>query len=121
MIYPIYYEAFLHDGGGMFSGLRNIFGKSEKKTPVRLQREAAAAEFLTKLADVSGGHFFSGRATNLSSAFNLIAQELRFQYRLGFYPVADVPRGSLRPLKVKVDRQDVSVRARQNYRTTPAP
>jgi VWFA-related protein len=42
MIYPIYYEAYLHDGGGgMFSGLRSIFGKSEKKTPVRLQREAA--------------------------------------------------------------------------------
>lgn len=121
MIYPIYYEAYLHDGSGMFSGLRNIFGKSEKKTPLRLQREAAATEFLTKLADVSGGHFFRSRATNLSSAFNLIAEELRFQYRLGFYPAADVPRGSLRALKVKVDRQDVSVRARQNYRTTPKP
>ena len=121
MIYPIYYEAYLHDSGGVFSGLRNIFGKAEKKTPLRLKREAAAAEFLTKLAEVSGGRFFSSGATNLSSAFDLIARELRYQYRLGFYPGAEVPRGSLRALKVRVDRPDVSVRARQNYRTTPAP
>jgi VWFA-related protein len=121
MIYPIYYEAYLHDGGGVFSGLRNIFGKSEKKTPLRLKREAAAAEFLTKLADVSGGRFFSSGATNLSKAFDLIARELRYQYRLGFYPAAEVPRGSLRALKVRVDQKDVSVRARQSYRTTAAP
>ena len=120
MIYPIYYEAFLHSGAGaFFPRLRGIF-RSDQKSPQQQERAATAVAFLTKLSDVTGGRFFSSKATDLKNAFDLIARELRYQYRLGFYP-ADVERdGSLRTLKVKVDRPDVAVRSRNHYRTKPA-
>ena len=121
MIYPIYYQAFLHTGGGFLSGLRDLLGKSDKKTPVQKERAAAAVTFLTKLSDVSGGRFFSSSATNLKNAFDLIARELRYQYRLGFYPADVAQDGSLRTLRVRVDRPDVAVRSRKQYRTRPAP
>jgi len=118
MIYPIYYESFLGTAsGGFFPRLRGIFGRTERKTPQQKERTAAAVAFLTKLSDVTGGHFFSGKATDLRNAFDLIAKELRYQYRLGFYPAEEAQNGNLRTLKVKVDRPDVAVRARQKYRT----
>jgi VWFA-related protein len=123
MIYPIYYEAFLHSSGGglSFPGLRGIFGRSEPKSPQQKERRAGAVAFLNKLSDVTGGRFFNSQATDLKNAFDLIARELRYQYRLGFYPDEAVPAGSLRTLRVRVDRPDVAVRARRQYRTRPAP
>jgi len=121
MIYPIYYEAFLHTGsGGLLPRLRGIFGGSEQKRPQQKERAAAAIAFLTKLSEVTGGRFFSSSATNLREAFDLIARELRYQYRLGFYPSEAAPGGSLRTLGVRVDRPNVAVRARRQYRTRPA-
>lgn len=121
MIYPIYYEAFLHTGSsGLLPRLRGIFGRSEQKTPLQQERAAAAISFLNKLSEVTGGRFFSSSATNLKNAFDLIARELRYQYRLGFYPAEIAHDGSLRTLKVRVDRTDVAIRARRQYRTKPA-
>jgi Ca-activated chloride channel family protein len=123
MIYPIYYEAFLHSSSGGLSlpHLRGIFGRSEPKSPQQKERRAGAVAFLNKLSEVTGGRFFNSQATDLKNAFDLIARELRYQYRLGFYPDEDVPAGSLRTLRVKVDRPDAAVRARRQYRTRPAP
>jgi VWFA-related protein len=119
MIYPIYYESFLNTGGsgGFLSRLRGIFGGTEQKSPQQKERAAAAVSFLTNLSDVTGGHFFSSNATDLKNAFDLVARELRYQYRLGFYPAEVARDGSLRTLKVRVDRPDVAVRARRQYRT----
>jgi VWFA-related protein len=122
MIYPIYYEAFLHIGGsGLLPRLRGIFGRSEQKTPLQKERAAAAVTFLAKLSEVSGGRFFSSNATNLKEAFDLIARELRYQYRLGFYPAETARDGNLRTLRVRVDRPNLAVRARRQYRTAPKP
>ena len=117
MIYPIYYESFLGTSGGGFRLLRGIFGRSDRKTPQQKERAAVAVAFLSKLSEVTGGRFFSSRATDLKNAFDLVARELRYQYRLGFYPESDAQDGSLRTLKVKVDRPDVAVRSRNHYRT----
>jgi VWFA-related protein len=118
MIYPVYYQAFLHAGAsGLLPRLHGIFSQGESKTPLQKERAAAAVAFLTKLSEVTGGRFFSSRATDLKNAFDLIARELRYQYRLGFYPEGEAQDGSLHTLKVKVDRADVAVRARQKYRT----
>jgi hypothetical protein len=46
----------------------------------------------------------------------MIAEELRNQYRLGFAPDNLARDGSLHSLKVKVDKPDVAVRARPQYR-----
>jgi hypothetical protein len=73
-------------------------------------------DFLTKLSEETSGRFYRSDVSDLKQSFDLIAQELRYQYRLGFYPkIAD---GSLHYLKVNVDRNDVAIRARRQYRTT---
>jgi VWFA-related protein len=57
MIYPIYYEAFLHAGaGGVLPRLRGVFGQSDPKSPQKKQREAGGC-LLTKLSEVTGGRF----------------------------------------------------------------
>lgn len=50
------------------------------------------------------------------SAFAKIAEELRNQYLLGYYPVNEKPDGKYHKIKVEVARKDVQVRARPGYR-----
>ncbi len=72
-------------------------------------------ELMRKLSEVTGGRFYEGETKKLKETFALIAEELRHQYRLGFYP-ADLKRdGSIHALSVKVNLPDVSVRSRHEY------
>jgi VWFA-related protein len=81
----------------------------------REERRQYAMAFLTKLSDETSGRFYRSEVTDLKQSFDYIAEELRYQYRLGFYPkTAD---GTLHALKVSVNRPDVAVRSRRQYRT----
>lgn len=73
-------------------------------------------EFLRELSEVTSGRFYQSEVTDLKQTFSLIAEELRHQYRLGFYPGELQRDGSLHQLRVKVDMTNVAVRARQQYR-----
>jgi VWFA-related protein len=86
----------------------------------RERRSEEADEFLTKLSAASGGRFYRSEVTDLKKTFDLIADELRYQYRLGFYPDPDAQAGVLHTLRVKVERPDTAVRARGFYRTGKA-
>jgi hypothetical protein len=79
------------------------------------QKNEAAEEFLQKLSDTTAGRFYSGEVTDLTKTLGTIVEELRYQYRLGFYP-ADEKNESIRQLKVKVACPDTIVRARSSYR-----
>ena len=75
-----------------------------------------AEEYLDQLALRTGGQIYLADSFgNLSSAFAKIASELREYYSLGFYPPEGMDNGHLRKLKVKVDKPDVAVRARDSY------
>ncbi|MFY9222815.1 MAG: VWA domain-containing protein [Blastocatellia bacterium] len=80
------------------------------------RRNETAVEFLTELAEVTAGRFYKSEVTDLKKTFRLIAEELRNQYILGFYPdnsdFTDTPHS----IKVQVTRKDVVVRSRRNYR-----
>ena len=80
------------------------------------QKNEDAAEFLNELSEVSAGRFYSNEVTDLKATFNLIAEELRHQYRLGFYASDDKSDGSLHRLTVQVARPGAVVRARNSYR-----
>ena len=41
---------------------------------------------MEKLSEITGGRFYEGETKKLKETFSLIAEELRHQYRLGFYP-----------------------------------
>jgi len=80
------------------------------------QRNERGAEFLKQLAEVTSGRFYRSDATNLTPTFALIAEELRHQYQLGFYPGDLAKDGSRHQLRVRVDVDGVAVKARRQYR-----
>jgi VWFA-related protein len=72
-------------------------------------------DLMEKLSEVTGGRFYEGETKNLKETFAVIAEELRHQYRLGFYPDELKRDGSVHALSVKVNLPDVSVRSRREY------
>jgi VWFA-related protein len=80
------------------------------------EMDEGGAEFLSELAEVTAGRFYRSKKTDLKKTFALIADELRFQYRLAFKPDDLQKDGSVHLLQVKVDAADVAVRARKQYR-----
>ena len=76
-----------------------------------------ADSYLKEVADRSGGQVY--RADNvgaLPQAFAAIADELRTQYLLGYYPTNRDHDGAYRKIQVKTLRRDIAVRARPGYR-----
>jgi Ca-activated chloride channel homolog len=74
-----------------------------------------ADDYLHDLANLSGGIVErADQLTDLRSAFGRIAEELRHQYLLGYYPSTDAPRD--RKISVRVGRAGAKVRARPGYR-----
>ncbi len=75
------------------------------------------ARYLQELADRSGGRLYKADTLHyLSQAFSMIAEELRHQYALSYYPTNSQKDGTYRRVKVRVDKPDVVVRARDGYR-----
>ena len=76
-----------------------------------------ADQYLNDLALRSGGKLHrADTLTNLPEAFANIANELRNQYSLGYYPTNQMRAGKLRKVQVKVARPGAVVRARPGYR-----
>jgi Mg-chelatase subunit ChlD len=75
-----------------------------------------AAEYLGNLTSNTGGRLFhASKDGGLTQAFDRVAEELRRQYSLGYYPAIEGKTGERRRIKVKVNRQKTSVRARDGY------
>jgi VWFA-related protein len=129
MIYSIYYQSELL----RFFGDRRRRPRGRGRGPNRFHhatpqrpggpqgrgrppwRRDEGSDLMRKLAEVTGGRFYEGETDTLKETFALIAEELRHQYRLGFYP-DDLKRdGSVHALSVKVNLTDVSVRSRREY------
>jgi VWFA-related protein len=73
-----------------------------------------ADQYLHGLADNTGGRLYSANdPAQLARAFTSIAEEIRRQYRLGYYPQNE--SGERHSIKVSVNRIDVAVRARNTY------
>jgi VWFA-related protein len=107
-------------GGGVFGrGMPPIIwpdGRAERRRERQKEKNLEAQEFLQKLSEVSAGRFYSSKNGKLKDTFATIVEELRFQYRLGFYPPEDTRDDKQHELKVKVARTDVAVRTRSSYR-----
>ena len=79
----------------------------------------AAHRYLNLLADRTGGRMYEADDTKkLTEAFTLIADELRWQYTLGYYPNPTPEVGQRRRIKVRVARKGVLVYARDSYTYT---
>ncbi|MBV9217103.1 MAG: VWA domain-containing protein [Acidobacteria bacterium] len=101
--------------GGRFPNPRQEQRRQQQQGRIEEQNEIAA-EFLRQLSDTTAGRAFSSKDGKLKNTFASIVEELRFQYRLGYYPPEDSPSASLHQIKVKVNRADAVVRSRASYR-----
>jgi Ca-activated chloride channel homolog len=86
-----------------------------KEDKGEIKWNCVAQNYLKGLADKTGGRFFHASDPNeFESLFTSIAQELRYQYNLAYYPPNDLTR-ERRAIKVTVSRENVAVRARKSY------
>ncbi len=76
-------------------------------------------QYLQDLADRSGARMYQADSLqNLDSAFSQIADELRHQYALSYYPTNSARDGSYRRVRVRVTRTSLVVRSRAGYRAS---
>jgi Mg-chelatase subunit ChlD len=76
-----------------------------------------ADAYLSEIADKSGGKLHrADTLVSLPRAFKQIADELRTQYSLGYYPPKPERDGKYRKIKVTTTRKGTVVRARPGYR-----
>jgi VWFA-related protein len=74
-----------------------------------------ASEYLHEITFESGGQYYRGDTiVGLSAAFGELAEELRRQYSIGYYPPAG-QTGQRRDIKVRVNQTGLVVKARGNY------
>lgn len=121
MVYTVFYKTDLPFGpfrrgrmGGDFPP-RGPLGRRRARAEID---DEEAIEFLTQMSKATAGRFYNRDVTDLKKTFQLIADELRKQYRLGYYPPQDAASdGALHRIRVKVARQDTIIRARTTYRS----
>jgi Ca-activated chloride channel homolog len=107
MVYSVFYETRVASIGrrrGMWRGDRKKRANED------------AIEYLELMSEVSAGRFYQNDVADLKSTFNLVADELRKHYRLGYYPPDAEDNSTAHKITVKVARADVAVRSRGNYR-----
>ncbi|MBO0721533.1 MAG: VWA domain-containing protein [Blastocatellia bacterium] len=76
-----------------------------------------ADRYMKELTDRSGARLYKADLLgDIKQAFQLIADELRHQYTISYYPSNDKRDGSYRRIRVVVDQSNVAVRARKGYR-----
>ena len=126
LIFPIYYNTFLNSRGIGTGGAMSTpptlglpipgigGGQNNGSSSAEYARGRA---YLTELAAATGGRVFRPESTpgGLTAAFEGIAEELRRQYNIGYYPLNAGETGQRKQLKVRVDRPKLVIRSRDSY------
>lgn len=115
IIFPIYYNTFLSTttniNGGAIPSIRN------RGNGTSADEYARGKAYLEGLANSTGGRVFQPKnnAGGLTRAFEGIAEELRRQYNVGYYPNETGKVGERRKIKVRIYRPKLIIRARDSY------
>lgn len=126
VIFPIYYNTFLQNigigGGGVMSapptlGLPGGIGGGGQSTAGISAEYTRGRAYLNGLAGATGGKVFRAESTpgGLTNAFESIAEELRRQYAIGYYPINEGEKGERKQIRVRVKRPKLIIRARDSY------
>jgi Ca-activated chloride channel family protein len=121
LIYPIQWDTpndYLSKHLSVTNNDANIGGvmyTTPKGEPLRKAYERGT-HYLQLLAQNSGGRFkYADTVQNLQRSFARIAEELRQQYSLSYYPKNQSQRSGKRRIKVTVNQPDAVVHARDSY------
>jgi Ca-activated chloride channel family protein len=129
IVYPVRYDTSAYNGGGQQNTITFPFPFPRRRGGGGNRRggggwgrnsqddEYATGErYLKDLADKTGGKYFNAATTgNLETAFAGIADELREQYSLGYYPQVEGKAGQRKQINVRVNRPNLSVKAKSSY------
>ncbi|HSB10313.1 MAG TPA: VWA domain-containing protein [Blastocatellia bacterium] len=128
MIYTVFFETMFARRGWidpLTFPKRRVWRRDQDPLPSRRRQEQrrqraearneGAVSFLVRVAEASAGRYYGSEASDLNKTFRLIAEELRHQYRLGFYPDTNKADGKRHMLRVEVGAFDTVVRARRSY------
>ena len=138
LIYPVQYDTSrdMNSGGGFPAPrvdvwgtiLGGIFGGGRRGSyPSRGGRGTGRGDYelgnryLQELADTTGGREYRADSLqNMSYAFANVAEELRRQYSIGYYPKRPPQAGQMRQIKVRAKQPNLAVRARESYIFNPS-
>ncbi len=121
IIFPIYYDTYLQNvgitNGGINGGMIPRTSSRNRGNGTSAEEYAKGKAYLEDLAVSTGGRVFRPEATpgGLTRAFEGIAEELRRQYNLGYYPDTEGKLGERRQIKVRVYRPKLIIHARDSY------
>jgi len=112
----------------LFTDGENTWGKATMKSTLKEAEESDVIvytvqygdmppdKYLQELADKTGGRYFKASDINaIRQSFAGVAEELRRQYLIGYYPAKPADVGEERKIKVTVNRKKVAVKARASY------
>ena len=143
LVYPVQYDTYVDQGGrgggggwpqsgrwprsnsdilgqilgGILSGGSRRGGRSGGVVIGTSKHDYELADrYLDEMAQRTGARKYQADSTqNLALAFSNIAEELRRQYSLGYYPKAPAQAGQRRQIRVRVDQPNLAVRTRDSY------
>jgi VWFA-related protein len=105
--------------GGVFGGRKNKGGGSRPRGTGRADYEVGR-RYLEDLANATGGREYpADTVQNMSYAFANVAEELRRQYSIGYYPKRTPQAGQQRRIRVRAKQPNLAVRSRDSYIFNP--
>jgi Ca-activated chloride channel family protein len=114
LVYPVKYDTYsdldIADQGSANRGLGTSRAEYDR-----------GDRYLRDLARVSGARVYDAGQHNLDYAFRRVAEELRRQYSVGYYPKKIPQPGDRRTIKVRVNKPELVVRTRDSYIFHPKP
>jgi VWFA-related protein len=144
LVYPVQYDTFMDVGGGgswpgtsrmptspvdilaqILGGMGGGRGRGGRggRGGAGTSREdyETANRYLRELSERTGARSYQADSVqNLGSAFANIAEELRRQYSLGYYPKNPAQAGERRQIRVRVNQPNLAVRTRDSYVFNPS-
>ncbi len=106
LIYPIFYQ------------IKRLFPREVKTVSYTELIKVYPVSLLNTLAAMTGGRIYAAEGSDFRTAFQNIAEDLKKQYVLGFYPT-DPSNRSANNLKITVERNDVVVRTKRSIKLSP--
>jgi len=117
LVYPIKYDTYsdLDIIDPDMGGRQNSSGSGNSGAGTSRLEYERGDRYLQDLARVSGARVYNAKEQNLAQAFRLVAEELRRQYSVGYYPKKVPQPGDSRQIKVRVNQPELVVRTRDSY------
>jgi len=110
-------------GGGVYRGQRRgggVGGPGGRRGGGIQGDYELADQYLREMADSTGGRGYQADSLqNMTFAFANVAEELRRQYSLGYYPKRPASPGERRQIRVRANQPNLAVRTRDSYVFNP--